>query len=192
MSNGDAQTAVRQDILEADARAVEATVRAQIAAPWTEFHFRDAAVPRIHFKVEPPADLERIANMVNTLSQAGFKADPQELSERFGLKLRYEAPAAPSAGFAMAAEGVAAKSDKSDRSDKNETEFAQKVYGKCAEKLAALSSETDPAAFKQKLDRLIEDPEIDLDVFAAAVQRELMAGYLDGLKHSRIKRNYDE
>ncbi len=279
MSNGDAQTAVRQDILEADARAVEATVRAQIAAPWTEFHFRDAAVPRIHFKVEPPADLERIANMVNTLSQAGFKADPQELSERFGLKLRYEAPAqqfsltgptgptsptedpdaahnlnlkqkydamgvairaglltatpeieeqtraelglpamSPEVKKAWEATGgirqpitlknaeseavaealdvdennVKALSDRSDRSEKNETEFAQKVYGKCAEKLAALSSETDPAAFKQKLDRLIEDPEIDLDVFAAAVQRELMAGYLDGLNHSRVKRNYDE
>ena len=41
--------------------------------------------------------------MVNTLAQAGFKADPQELSERFGMKLHYEAPAAP-AGFAMSAE----------------------------------------------------------------------------------------
>ena len=103
MSNGSAQTAVRQDILEADARAIEATVRSRIAAPWTAFHFRDAAVPRLHFKVEPAEDQNQLAQVVNTLAQAGFKADPQELSERFGMKLNYEAPAAP-VGFAMSAE----------------------------------------------------------------------------------------
>ena len=92
MSNGDAQTAVRQDILEADARSLESTVRAQIAAPWTAFHFNGAAVPKLHFKVEPAEDQANLATVVNTLSQAGFKADPAELSERFGLKLRYEAP----------------------------------------------------------------------------------------------------
>ena len=47
-----------------------------------------------------------LANVVNTLSQAGFKADPAELSDRFGMKLRYETPQAPAMGntFAMAAE----------------------------------------------------------------------------------------
>ena len=104
MSNGSAQTAVRQDILEADARAIEATVRARIAAPWTAFHFRGAAVPKLHFKVEPAEDQAHLAQVINTLSQAGFKADPAELSERFGMKLHYEAPAVPSTGFAMSAE----------------------------------------------------------------------------------------
>lgn len=103
MSNGDAQSAVRQDILEADARAVEATVRAQIAAPWTAFHFNGAAVPRLHFKVEPTEDLAGFATVINTLSQAGFKADEAELSERFGLKLRYEAPAQPGMTFSAEA-----------------------------------------------------------------------------------------
>ena len=93
MSNGNAQTAVRQDILESDALAVEATVRAQVAAPWTEFHFPGAAVPKLHFKVEPAVDQARLAQVVNTLARAGFKADVQELSERFGMKLRYEVPA---------------------------------------------------------------------------------------------------
>ena len=83
----------KNNILEADARAIEATVRARIAAPWTEFHFRGAAVPKLHFKVEPAEDQAHLAQVVNTLAQAGFKADPQELSERFGMKLHYEAPA---------------------------------------------------------------------------------------------------
>ena len=102
MSNGTAQTAVRQDILEADARSFESTIRAQIAAPWTAFHFIDAAVPRIKFKVAPAEDMVQLATVVNTLSSAGFKADEKELSERFGLKLHYEAPAAQPAGNNMA------------------------------------------------------------------------------------------
>jgi hypothetical protein len=187
MSNGDAQTAVRQDILKSDARAVASTVRAQLAAPWTRFRFgENAPVPRLHFKVEQPEDLAQLAAMVNTLSQAGFKADAAELSARFGLKLRYEAPA-PAPGFALAAE----KSDRSDKSDLSDL-FAQKVYGKCAREIATCAEETDPEEFRKKLEALAADPEIDQEAFAAAVQRELMAGYLDGLKHSRIKRNYDE
>ena len=106
MSNGTAQSEVRQDILEADARSIESAVRSAIAAPWTAFHFKGAAVPKLHFQVDPPEDQMLLANVVNTLSQAGFKADPAELSDRFGMKLRYEAPQAPAMGntFAMAAE----------------------------------------------------------------------------------------
>lgn len=100
MSNGDAQSSVRQDILEADARAVESTIRAQVAAPWTRFQFGGGvAVPRIHFQVEPAEDQTQLATVVSTLSQGGFKADAAELSKRFSMKLRYEAPAAP--GMAM-------------------------------------------------------------------------------------------
>ncbi len=107
MSNGDAQSAVRQDILEADARAVEATVRAQIAAPWTAFQFgTDVAVPRIHFQVEPAEDLSALANTVATLYNGGLEADPAEMSEKFGIKLsrRVIPPAAPGGGFPMSAE----------------------------------------------------------------------------------------
>lgn len=111
MSNGDAQSAVRQDILEADARAVEATVLSQISAPWTRFRFGPGvAVPELRFEVAPPEDQTRLATVVNTLSWAGFKADAAELSERFGLKLTYKPPAAPPApgGFAFSGEQPAA------------------------------------------------------------------------------------
>ena len=103
MSNGDAQTAVRQDILEADARAVQATVYSQIAAPWTRFHFPPGtAVPEIHFAVEPPEDQAGFASIIATLAGAGYKADPAELSDRFGLRLTYEPP--PQNPMAFAAE----------------------------------------------------------------------------------------
>ena len=105
MSNGDAQTAVRQDILEADARALEATIFSQIATPWTFFNFgQHVAVPELHFQVAVPEDQLHFANIVNVLSQAGFKADEAELSERFGMKLRYESPSTAAPSFAMSAE----------------------------------------------------------------------------------------
>ena len=106
MSNGDAQTAVRQDILEADARAIEATVYAQIAAPWTLFQFGDhVAVPELHFQVEPPEDEKAAAEkkllnaqVVQTLASAGYKADAATVSKIFGLPLTYE-PVTQQAGM---------------------------------------------------------------------------------------------
>ena len=143
MSNGTAQTEVRQDILEADARAIESTVRARIAAPWTAFHYRGAAVPKLHFHVEPAEDQAHLAQVINTLSQAGFKADAAELSERFGLKLRYEAPSAPAPGFAMSAESRALsdRSDKSDRPDKALSGALESWLGPLADELADLTED---------------------------------------------------
>ena len=100
MSNGDAQSAVRQDILEADARAIESTVRAQIAAPWTHFQFGDAVpVPRLHFKVEVPEDEKAVADKllvkaqtIQTLTSAGFIPDVEAVSKIFNLPLKYEPP----------------------------------------------------------------------------------------------------
>ncbi|MBQ6351767.1 MAG: DUF935 family protein, partial [Lentisphaeria bacterium] len=277
MSNGDAQTAVRQDILEADARALEATILAQVSAPWTLFQFGPGVPPpELRFAVEPTENLGEFATVVNTLSQAGFKADAAELSERFGIKLRYEPPAQPAGMSGMFgavpappevtddtlnlkqkydAMGVAIRaglltatpeieeqtrrelglpamspevekaweatggirqpitlksaeseavnealdvddkdavpmSDKSDRS--NKTGLAEKVYGKCAGAIAELADIQNPDEFGRRLKQLAADPKIDVDVFGAAVQRELMAGYLEGLKHSRIRRSRDE
>ncbi len=88
LSKGDAQSAVRQDILEADARSIESTVRAGFAAPWTAFNFGPGvAVPKIHFQVEPVEDLASLATTVATLFNAGLEADPAEMSEKFGIKL---------------------------------------------------------------------------------------------------------
>lgn len=100
MSNGDAQSAVRQDILEADARAIESTVRAQIAVPWTHFQFGDALpVPRLHFKVEVPEDEKAVADKllvkaqtIQTLTSAGFIPDAEAVSKIFNLPVKYEPP----------------------------------------------------------------------------------------------------
>lgn len=88
LSGGDAQTRVRQDILEADARKMESTIRAQLAAPWTAFHYGSGApVPHLRFRVEPPEDLAAFASMLASLHSAGFTGDPDEIGRRFGLHL---------------------------------------------------------------------------------------------------------
>ena len=101
-SNGGAQGKVRQDILEADARGIEKTVTARLAAPWTAFNYGPAApVPRLAIESEEPADEKAEAEVkqldaqtIQTLGSAGWEvADPAVLKERFGIEFRKAAPA---------------------------------------------------------------------------------------------------
>ena len=157
MSNGDAQTAVRQDILEADARALEATIYAQVAVPWTRFQFGpDVAPPELKFQVEPPEDQTKFATVVNVLSQAGFKADAAELSERFGLKLTY-APQQQQGlnGLAMSADLKPARSAETKKMQSAVADW----LGPLEKELARLADgdDGDAAAFGAALAKLAQD-----------------------------------
>ena len=89
LSGGDAQSRVRSDLLEADARAIESTVRSQLAVPWTKFNFGDAAaVPVLRFRNSAQEDHAVFAGIVETLHRAGLDADPAEISARFGISLK--------------------------------------------------------------------------------------------------------
>jgi phage gp29-like protein len=88
LSGGDVQSRVRQDILEADARKMETTLRAQLAVPWTSFHYEAGTpVPVLQFQVTPPEDLSAFAQTLKELHGAGLDADPEEIGKRFGLHL---------------------------------------------------------------------------------------------------------
>ena len=79
---------MRSDLLEADARALEATIRTQLAVPWTRFNFGDAAaVPVLRFHNSAQEDRAVFAGIVETLHRAGLDADPAEISARFGITL---------------------------------------------------------------------------------------------------------
>ena len=179
MSNGDAQTAVRQDILEADARALESTILAQVAAPWTRFQFGDrAAVPELKFAVEPPENLGEFATVVNTLSQAGFKADAAELSERFGIKLRYEPPAAPAPyGNALAMAAAAPKTSKPE--DRGLAAALEAWLGPAADQIADMTALSD-----EELDRKLRGGAPvkfgDSGKFEAAMTRDMEAAARNG------------
>ena len=89
LSGGDAQSRVRGDLLEADARALESTIRAQLAVPWTRFNFGDAAAaPVLRFRNAAQEDHAVFAGIIETLHRAGLDADPEEISARFGLSLK--------------------------------------------------------------------------------------------------------
>ena len=88
LSGGDAQSRVRGDLLEADARAIESTIRNQLAAPWTEFNFGStAAAPVLRFRNPAPEDRAAFAGIIEALHRAGLDADPEEISARFGISL---------------------------------------------------------------------------------------------------------
>lgn len=106
LSKGDAQSKVRQDILEADCRRISRAVDLQVCLPWCRFNYGpDLAAPYLQIDYEAPEDRLALAQTVQTLAGAGLMADVEEMSERFGMKLtRQETPAAQSPWLAMGAE----------------------------------------------------------------------------------------
>jgi phage gp29-like protein len=95
LSKGQAQENVREDLLAADAAGVDATITARLIRNWVQYnHGPNAPVPRIHHQCEPEEDLKLASEILVNLSNAGFEADEQEVSDRFGFALRRKAPPA--------------------------------------------------------------------------------------------------
>jgi phage gp29-like protein len=102
-SQGQAQAAVRQDILEADCAAIERTIRKAVLTPWTMFvHGPDAPVPYLSINCKPPADLAADATVMKTLYEGGLEVDPAFATERFGMPLTRRAE--PGGAMAFRAE----------------------------------------------------------------------------------------
>jgi len=92
LSKGDAQSKVRQDILEADCRRVMRVVNLQVCKLWTQYNFGPGVrPPRLEIECEAPEDKLQLAQTVQALSAAGFDADEEEMSSRFGMTLKRRA-----------------------------------------------------------------------------------------------------
>lgn len=88
LSGGDAQSRVRQDILEADCRWLERAVNRQLVLPWMRYNFGPGvAPPRLAIDCGEPADDKADAEVIQLLYSAGLDPDPEEMSKRFGYKL---------------------------------------------------------------------------------------------------------
>lgn len=96
LSKGDAQSQVRQDILESDCRALMRSIDLQVCKSWSRYNLGESArAPRLLIEYEAPEDRLTLAQTLQTLSAAGLEADEEEMSRRFGMKLvRRAAPAA--------------------------------------------------------------------------------------------------
>lgn len=77
---------VRQDIKEADAVSVAATIQAGIVAPWVAFNYGpDAPVPLLVIDVSPPEDLKAFTETVIPWVQEGVTVDAGHIREKFGM-----------------------------------------------------------------------------------------------------------
>jgi phage gp29-like protein len=86
-----AQGQVRQDILEADCRAIEKSLNTLLRSYRT---FNGGEEMLFKLECEPPEDTKALAELVKTLYDAGLQADEKEISARLGLTLtRAAAPA---------------------------------------------------------------------------------------------------
>ena len=88
LSKGDAQSKVRQDILESDCRTLQRVINSQLIKPWMAYNYGEAvADPQLVIECAAPEDEVSRANVLKTLYEAGFEADAEEVSQAFGWKL---------------------------------------------------------------------------------------------------------
>lgn len=75
---------IRQDILEADARALATTLRRDLLAPFVRFNFPGAEVPYIHIAVEEGEDLLARASVDEKLVAMGWQPPVSYISDVYG------------------------------------------------------------------------------------------------------------
>ena len=96
----DLQSDVRNDIRRFDARALSATLREQLLAPWLALNGYTGHPPVVSFAEDTSAETARTADVLCKLSSAGLEPDDDalpDLSERIGFPIRRR-PLAPQAG----------------------------------------------------------------------------------------------
>lgn len=165
LSGGDAQSQVRQDILESDARKLEDTINSDLFEVWTRFNFSDGTpAPVLQIETGAPEDTQALAGTVKMLYEAGLQADEAEMSKKFGFKLsrRLEVSAAPSPW--RSAELAETAVDSPEVSGLADTAAAEIIntgvltawLGPMAAAAEELNEELSDAEFKAKLARLTD------------------------------------
>jgi phage gp29-like protein len=80
---------VRQDILEADSKALARTINTQLIRPLVRFNFGpQAPLPQLRFNHEAPEDLAALAQTYKTLTEMGISIPADFVQERFGIPVK--------------------------------------------------------------------------------------------------------
>lgn len=80
---------VRQDLLEADARALARTISARLIRPLVDFNFGpERKTPLFRFHYEAGENLRELAETYRTISNMGVDIPASHISERFGIPAR--------------------------------------------------------------------------------------------------------
>ena len=88
LSQASVHQQVRQDILDADARALEATINEFVVKPWVLYNFGEPALklaPKFRFQTDPPEDHKAWTEAVLPWVAAGMKVEASVPRERFGI-----------------------------------------------------------------------------------------------------------
>ena len=84
--SGRAHEAVRFDLVDSDARALDGTLNRQFFGPITLLNFGpDVAAPVYRTLVEEPVDLQRLATSVSTLVSVGLRVPAKWARRKFGI-----------------------------------------------------------------------------------------------------------
>ncbi len=79
---------IRGDILASDARAIEETVNNQIIKPLFEAQYGpEEDRPVFRFRLKSTSELKEMADIVKTLSEAGYEISEEDLNSRFGMRV---------------------------------------------------------------------------------------------------------
>ena len=119
--SGQAHEAVRFDLVDSDARALDETLNRQFFGPITLLNFGvDVPPPVYRTLVEEPVDLQRLANSVSTLVSAGLRVPANWARKKFGIPAPVDGEdvLAPAAGF-DGKNGRNGKTGKTGKSGKN-------------------------------------------------------------------------
>lgn len=76
---------VRRDLIQADARALAATLTRDLVAPLIRFNLGDAPLPTLRFVVDEPEDRKALAEQVAMLVRSGLPVPAAWVRERFGI-----------------------------------------------------------------------------------------------------------
>lgn len=88
---GNVHNDVRQDLTEADCKALGKTFRHQAIRPMVGFNFGwDAPLPMFRLLYEPPEDLKAAAETYKTLAETGLDISQEHMSQRFQIPMRSE------------------------------------------------------------------------------------------------------
>lgn len=146
LSGGDAQSKVRQDILEGDCRRLARTINAQLCVPWAHYNFGGGiAAPRFSLECAAPEDLEKLSRVIQGLSAAGFVPEAAELTKRFGMKLTYSPPAQPVPGGSFGFSDCSVPASEGELAD-----ALEKLFGPAADAAGRITGILDDGALSDE------------------------------------------
>lgn len=180
LSKGDAQSKVRQDILEGDCQTLQRVIDAQLIKPWMAYNYGETVpVPHLVIECAAPEDEVSKASVLKTLYEAGFEADAEEVSEAFGWKLKKRE---------TAERGLSDPSDLSDKRGTNVFGAEPSAKENPMKRIAELANREDlsDADFKRELMAMASEAGFGvMDDFETVIQNVIAAGIAAGREQTR-------